>query len=295
MKKDRYSKELIGKSIQEERKKWLTERGLKESRREFIDKSGIKALHGGKNKESDFQETTLVLWENGYRAPSIEGLIMLCNIFGCDMSRLLGEHPEKHKKTHDLKEELHRTISEEAIENILKSSEEKVKAPELFLSLNPQKKAEETPREVYLVDIIEAIASPENQRFIEFIAETIRTKHLIEDFKKRENYKFFKEAYDMAKTNTSGIVNVDWEKQETGINPLAREGHIKHEYHELIEEYCKNDEENYTGKPWDYCRPIDYSDENNYFRILWAEDSLELEKRYSTIAFMFRDIIKGLE
>lgn len=66
------------------------------------------------------QYQTVSKWESANTIPSMKQLLKLCNLYGCDIGYLLGEHDCKTRKATDIQEET--GLSEDAIEILKKLS-----------------------------------------------------------------------------------------------------------------------------------------------------------------------------
>lgn len=78
-----YDEITIGKRIKEARE------SMKMSKALLAEKCGVE------------QYQTITKWENGDSVPSLKKLLVLCNVFNCELGYLLGEHPERTRARTD--------------------------------------------------------------------------------------------------------------------------------------------------------------------------------------------------
>ena len=52
-------------------------------------------------KKMGYERETVTAWESGKNIPKLDALIRLCDILQCDITFLLGAHPEKRRETSD--------------------------------------------------------------------------------------------------------------------------------------------------------------------------------------------------
>lgn len=60
---------------------------------------------------------TIAKWESGKSSPTVEDLLQLCNVFGCDYGYLIGDYECRTRKATDIRDET--GLSELAIDNLL--------------------------------------------------------------------------------------------------------------------------------------------------------------------------------
>jgi transcriptional regulator with XRE-family HTH domain len=84
-------KELIGERIKLERK------AAKKTQESLAEE--ITAMTGS---EKDISQSTVASWESGKTIPPLSRLIAMSTIFGCDISYLLGDYPQRRRDAVDV-------------------------------------------------------------------------------------------------------------------------------------------------------------------------------------------------
>ena len=78
---------------------------------------------------------TIAKWENGTVVPQLEDMLNMCNLFGCELGYLLGEHELKTRDASDIHE---RTgLSSEAIEYLEYAHSESIRTPKDNFDTDP--------------------------------------------------------------------------------------------------------------------------------------------------------------
>ena len=266
--------EKTGKRIKDARKEFMKEKAEYNTQELFINMVGLKNEEG-KRKGNNINRETYSNWESGYRLPPTEMMLRLCEVFDCDITYLLGEHDEKHRKTHDLREEFQGALSEEAIDNIIKSTAAKKSAPEEFS----------------LVDLINELAKDENESFIQYIGDTIKLHRDAEELRKDEFYKLWKGYFKLSK-------EYEEENREFDKDHVAQYSESFQPVHEKQRIQSRRNEFLKIAEPQlksFYGLTGFYAVADKFFYALLSEEKNEVQERLSTIAFRFRDVVKELD
>lgn len=215
----KYDNKTIGKRIKAGRNACRTEDGKKYTQEDLTDK-----LH--------YKRETISRWENGKELPTLETLLKMCDIFGCDLGYLLGEHEEKTRTAADIHTET--GLSEDAIQKLQSYD----KTPKYEQRLSPGTNA--------VLDQFDLRQYTQPELFTQKLLSYILTNENFENLVNRicsQNISMIE--YILLPDVEKEIITASYKKalHNVGSSRADNIGLIQQEYEKAVEEYMTENKE----------------------------------------------------